>query len=205
MGAYQSLQFRIIGASPLLHHNGQLADPLNPHAQAIAQVASKRKKTEADHRRLAELEFAGSLWLSGGAPCIPGEAMEAALVRAAQQERRGPKAKAGLVIRNDLRLEYDGPADPQALWADLRFRLRCGVRIGTSRVMRTRPQFTAWEADLVVDFRPELLNAQDIRNFITVAGDQVGVGDWRPRFGRFYLGELKPAQVQRPVTGPQRM
>ena len=193
MSAYHSLRYKIIGASPLLHHSGQLADPLNPHAKAIAQVAGKRKKTEADHMRLAELEFAGSLWLSGGVPCIPGEAMEAAIVKAAQGARQGPKAKAGLMVRDDLRLQYDGPKDPRALWDDPRFRLRCGVRIGTSRIMRTRPHFPTWEAELVIDYLPGMLNPQDVRNFVVVAGEQVGVGDWRPRFGRFRLDEVNTA------------
>ena len=193
MSAYLSLRFRIIGVSALLHHSGRLADPLDPHSKAIAQVASRRKKTEADHTRLAELEFAGSLWLSGGVPCIPGEAMEAALIKAAQGARQGPKAKAGLVVRDDLRLLYDGPKDPRALWADERYRLRCGVRVGTSRVMRTRPHFPTWQADLTVDYLPSMLNAQDVRNFVAVAGEQVGLGDWRPRFGRFRIGEAEPA------------
>ena len=115
VGAYQSLRFMITSVSPLLHHNGQLADPLNPHSKAIARVSSKRKKTEADHGELAELEYLGSLYLSGGVPCIPAEAMEAALVRAASLKRRGPKAKAGLVVRDDLSLVYDGPRDPRVL------------------------------------------------------------------------------------------
>ena len=189
MGAYQSLTFRITGASPLLFHNGQLADPLNPHARAMAQVTAKRKKTEADHSQLADLEFMGSLYLSGGVPCIPAEMMEAALARAAAQERRSAKAKAGLVIRDDLVLRYDGPADPRALCADPRFRLRCGVRIGANRVMRTRPRFPVWAADLVVDYLPGMLNASDVRSFVSVAGEQIGIGDWRPRFGRFNVDE----------------
>ena len=117
----------------------------------------------------------------------PGEAMEAALTKAAQAERRGPKAKAGLLVRDDLRLEYDGPADPAALAGDPRFRLRCAVRIGTSRVMRTRPRFEEWAADLVVEYLPSMLNPHDIGNFVAVAGEQIGVGDWRPRCGRFRL------------------
>lgn len=189
MNAYQSLRFRIVGASPLLHHNGRLADPLDEHAKAIAQVSSKRKKTEADHQRIAELEFLGSLYLSGGEPCIPAEMMEAALARAAAQERRASKAKAGLVVRDDLRLEYDGPKTPQALLAEPGFRLRCGVRIGASRVMRTRPQFKGWSAELIVDYLPTLLNAQDIRSFVVTAGEQIGIGDWRPKFGRFHVDE----------------
>lgn len=193
MSNYRSLTYKIIGASPLLMHNGLLADPLNEHSKAIAQVAGKRRKTEADHLRLAELEFLGSLYLAGGAPCIPAEMMEAALVRAAAQERRGPKARAGLVVRDDLRLEYEGPTDPHALWLDTAFRFRVAVRIGASRVMRTRPQFKAWAAALTIDYLPGLLNPQDVGNFVTTAGEQIGVGDWRPRFGRFWVEE--PAAI----------
>ncbi len=196
MNVYQTLKFRIIGVSPLLCHNGQLADPLNSHAKAIAQISSKRKKTEADHKRMADLEFIGSLYLSGGMPCIPAEMMEAALVRAAAQERRSAKAKAGLVVREDLILQYEGPKDPAGLCSHPDFRLRCGVRIGTSRVMRTRPKFANWAADLNVEFVPTLLNEEDVRSFLSTAGAQIGVGDWRPRFGRFRINEGPPKDTK---------
>jgi hypothetical protein len=199
---YQTLNFQIIAASPLLQHNGQLADPLNHHSKAIAQVTAKLKKTESDHRRLADLEFMGSLYLSGGRPCIPAEMMEAALVKAASQERRGSKAKAGLVIRKDLRLLYDGPTDPVQLCSDPNFRLRCSVRIGTARIMRTRPQFNTWKAELTIDYLPTILNPQDIRRFATVAGEQIGIGDWRPRFGRFNVRD--PAASINPPTPERR-
>ena len=95
------------------------------------------------------------------------------------------------MVLDDLRLAYDGPKDPRALCDDPRFRLRCGVRVGTSRVMRTRPRFPAWAADLAVDYLPSLLNEHDVRRFVVVAGEQVGVGDWRPRFGRFLVDEAE--------------
>ena len=57
MSRYRTLRFRITGAAPLLMHNGRLADPLDEHARAMARVADKRPKTEADHLRLAELEL----------------------------------------------------------------------------------------------------------------------------------------------------
>lgn len=117
--------------------------------------------------------------------------MAAALVKAASLERRGPKAKAGLVIRENLLLEYDGPKEVEALWQDGGFVLRSGVRIGPVRIMRTRPKFTDWQADLVVDYLPHLLNGADVTSFLDAAGEQIGIGDWRPRFGRF---------VVRPIT-----
>lgn len=204
MNGYQTSRFRITGASPLLMHNGLLADPLNPHARSIAQVAAKRRKTEADHVRLAELEFLGGLYFSNGAPCIPAEMIQAALVKAAAQERRGPKAKAGLVVQQDLRLDYDGPTDPHALWQDASFRLRSPVKIGMSKVMRTRPMFREWTSELVVDFLPSLLNPQDVFSFLVTAGEQVGIGDWRPRFGRFWVEELHVARTRHSVKSPAR-
>ncbi len=194
MTGHVPLRFRITGVCPLLLHNGRLADPLDEHAKAMAQVSAKRKKTEADHRRLSELEWMGSLYLDGGRPCIPGEMLEAALVKAASLQRRGLKAKAGIVVRDNPTIDYDGPGDLDSLWRDGRFILRCGARVGTSRIMRTRPMFKECQAEAVVEFLSHLLNAQDVVGYMNTAGEQIGVGDWRPRFGRF-TAELAPEQV----------
>ena len=188
--AYETLRFRIIGACPILFHNGRLADPLDPHSLRIAAIAAKRKKTQADHLALAELEFLGGLYLSGGRPCLPGEMVESALVRGAALERRGPKARAGLVVPDDPPLLYDGPDDPRELWAREEFRLRVGVRVSTSRIMRTRPMFRVWAAELRIDYLPGLLDPKDVASFLRAAGEQVGLGDWRPRFGRFRVEDL---------------
>ena len=159
----------------------------------MAAVLAKRRKTEDDHLWLAELEFRGSLYLLGGEPCIPAQMMEAALARAAATQRRAAKAKAGLLIRDHLRLQYDGPREPSALWADPRFRLRCGARVGTSRVMRTRPMFRSWSADLVIHYLPGMLTAHDVHGFLVIAGEQIGIGDWRPQFGRFNVEDRSDA------------
>lgn len=189
MSGYQTLSFKIIGLAPLLMHNGQLADPLNPHSRSIAEMTGKRKKTDADHVEVGRREFLGSLYLMNGEPCIPAEMFEAALIKGAMKEKRGPQAKAGLLIENNSRLEYAGPRDPKALWTDDRFRLRVGVKIGQAKVMRTRPRFDGWSAELDVKFLPSMLNAREIGGFLTTVGEQIGIGDWRPRFGRFSVAE----------------
>src|SRR4051812_1801169 len=98
MSAYQALNFRITGVSALLMHNGQLVDPLNPHSRSIAEMAGKRKKTDADHAEMSRREWFGGLYVSSGEPCIPAEMIEAAMIRGAMKEKAGPQAKAGLLV-----------------------------------------------------------------------------------------------------------
>jgi len=62
--------------------------------------------------------------------------------------------------------------------------------------MRTRPKFANWAADLNVEFVPTLLNEEDVRSFLSTAGAQIGVGDWRPRFGRFRINESAPKDTK---------
>lgn len=187
MSAYKSLKFKITGVAPLLMHNGQTADPLNPHSKSIAEITSKKKKVESDYLEMAKREWYAGLYLWNGEPCIPSEAIEAALVKGAMKEKSGPAAKAGMIVENHAKLLYRGPRKPDELWLDEKFRLRCPAKVGTGRVIRTRPRFEGWSADIVVMFLPSLLDQKDIRSFLVTAGEQIGLLDWRPRFGRFVV------------------
>lgn len=187
--SYQELTFKITGVAPLIQHNGQTADPLNPHSKSIAEITGKRKKTDADHREVARREWYAGLYLYNGEPCIPFQMLESALVAGGKKEKRGPDAKAGLLVAQHAPLEYDGPRKPEELWEDERFRLRVPVKVGTSKVMRTRPMFDGWSATITIKFLPTMLNPKDVRSFLVTVGEQVGLGDWRPRFGRFVVAD----------------
>jgi len=184
----ETLNYRIVGMSPLLMHNGQLADPSNEIARKMKEISSKRKKTDADYLELGRLEFLGGLYLLNGEPCIPGYVFEACLIGkggAARKERMGKEAAAALWVMVDFPLIYDGPRDPYELWEDERFRHTALVIVNNSRIVRTRPIFKDWVANVSLQFNPELLDAEKIERWVHVAGEQVGLMDWRPRFGRF--------------------
>ena len=184
----ETLRFRITGVSPLILHNGLLADPLYEFSKRIKKVASLRKKTEADLEEMARLEFLGGLYLKDGEPCIPGEMIEAALAGkggAARNNKSGAQAAAGLFVPNASKIEYDGPKDPLELWKEGRFRFRVPATVGQSKVMRTRPIFEQWSAMVEVHYNPELVDRDRIVDWMVQAGAEVGIGDWRPRFGRF--------------------
>jgi hypothetical protein len=184
--AYQALNLKFAGVSPLIHHRGGLANPLDPMAKEMKRVTAKRKKTDADFEQLAKLEFFGSLYLGeDGSPIIPADCIEACLIEGAKKIRRGPEAKSGVICMKHSQLEYDGPRTDKELWEDKRFVIAVGVRIQRNRIIRTRPMFPNWSADVHLEYEDSVLNASDVREFAVKAGQLVGLCDWRPRYGRF--------------------
>jgi hypothetical protein len=189
-------------------HNGQLADPLNDIARQMKKISSKRDKTDADLEELARLEWHGSLYLDGNQqPCLSGEMLEAAFVQAAKRQKRGKQAQAGIMCPSNYPLEYDGPSHLDELWQLPEFRLTVGVRVKSNRVMRTRPRFLTWAATIEVQYDPTLLNENEVREIVRRTGSEIGLGDWRPRFGRFQVEDVPSADRHgsgRGVTPPPK-
>ena len=191
--AYETIAFQITGVVPLLMHNGQLADPLNKFSKEIKRISGKRAKTDADFEEMARLEFLGGLYLYDGAPCIPGEVIEGGLCGrggAARKVKRGKEAVQGLLCVGPFPLDYDGPKDAKALWEDGGFALRNSARVKGSRVMRTRPLFGEWGATIEVQYNAQIINRQDVIDWMKVLGAEIGIMDWRPKFGRFEVEVL---------------
>jgi len=183
--AHRVLRVGLVGAAPLLMHSSRLVDPLDPTKRRIDRLARRRAKTDADHEELAKLEWYGGLWLTDGKPCVPSEAVEACLAEAGRARRAGKRIKAGLVVPTAPTVRHDGPQSLDALQRDGRFTLRVPVQVNGKRLMRTRPKFSTWSLDLEIHYLPGLLDPSEILDHLKVAGDTVGLGDWRPRFGRF--------------------
>jgi hypothetical protein len=181
----QTIEMQWTGSAPLILHNGQLSDPLSKWSKESKKITSKRVKTDSDHEQMAKIEFLGSLYVYQGVPCIPAENIEAALIDGAKKLRRGVDAKAGLFVMRHAPIVYDGPKEPEALWNDESFRSRVSAKVQKNRVMRTRPIFNEWSIMVHCEFEDGLLNKTDVLEFAFKAGSICGIGDWRPRYGRF--------------------
>jgi len=185
---FKTIDFRLIGVAPLIHHSDRLADPLDDIAKAMKKISGKRKKTDEDHEEIARLEFLGGLYVDeNDHPIIPGENIEATLIEAARLTKEGKIATRALMVADNCLLKYDGPKDPEKLWEDKQFRLRRSVKVKMARVMRTRPRFPQWETEAAVAYDSSQLDEQQIIDFMTKAGSMIGLGDWRPRYGRFLV------------------
>ena len=104
----------------------------------------------------------------------------------------GKQAKAGFCCFVSSLLEYEGPGDLSSLWADKAFVFRAPVNVSVkrSKVMRTRPRFNNWHVTVSVVFIPSLLNRSEVLEFFEIAGFREGLGDWRPKFGKFSVKEI---------------
>lgn len=60
------------------------------------------------------------------------------------------------------------------------------VVIQRSRVMRSRPKFVNWELSFIIEILDEQFSVSAVKDILDQAG-KVGIGDYRPRFGRFMV------------------
>ena len=177
----------IEGTRPLLMHNARLADKLDPITQEKAKIASKRKKTEDDDLLLSHLEWQGGIYYDDiVGPYLPGDNIFKSLIEAARKSKDGKRVEQGLMIETDENpLVYKGPRDIEGLWQDKNFVHRCTVKQQQSRITRTRPLFREWRTQIEGAFDEEVLDLSDVSHFANIAGAYIGVGDWRPKYGRF--------------------
>ena len=61
----------------------------------------------------------------------------------------------------------------------------------TSREWREHPvRVNDWHVTVNVVFIPSLLNRSEVLEFFEIAGFREGLGDWRPKFGKFSVKEI---------------
>jgi hypothetical protein len=188
--AWKTLKYKWISSAPLIMHSGVMADPTNKWTKLIKQISSKRQKTDADYEEMARLEFMAALYLDENGPIIPTFVIESVVINGAKKSKEGQTAKSGCFCPEHARLEYDGPRKPEELWADERFRFSAIVRVGTARVARMRPIFKEWSAVITLSAEDTMVNPSRVYEWLTAAGTQVGVGDWRPQNGRFTVEKI---------------
>jgi len=182
------IRMTFTGTTPLLMHSDVTVNALNPLTKAIKKVTSKKTgKTDEDHEEIARLEHLAGLYFAEGiGPYMPGRNVEACLIKAGGITRMGTKLKQALFVSTDTNpLAYTGPRDIKALWADENFRYMSSVKVGQARTMRCRPQFREWKFECEAILDTSVIDLADLTDIADTAGQRIGLGDFRPRFGRF--------------------
>lgn len=183
----EQIKIRITGTSPLMMHADTFANPLHPATKAHKELTSKRKKTSEDHVAIARSEFiSGCYWSKDSGFYIPGANLDATFLAGAKLQKLGVHWKrAAMVLENQVKLFHTGPATPDELWEDPAHVDCRGVKVGAAKLMRYRPVFLDWGAELTVTINVAVLEVGEAKKAMEDGGTLIGVCEYRPRFGRF--------------------
>lgn len=168
------------GSAPIMFHRWSCEAV---EAKANAAKGSKAKK-EDDWESYLYRDTAGEI-------AIPGEYLRQAIIEAAKyrQDPRSPRKsakdlfKAAVISLTDL--ATTGASEPDYLDR----RRVCVMRAAVTRV---RPALNAgWSATFQLMVQtPEYISPQTLNGVIADAGRLVGLGDFRPSYGRFVVSKF---------------
>lgn len=183
----EKIAVKIEGKTPMLMHNGMMADPLNAAAQELKKVSGKRNKTDQDHHDMARLEWYASLYTNeDGRIVFPGVNIDKAIIQAARKSRKGKQYESGVMVDGDPELDFpDKNKDLEYIYNSGLYVDRRMVAVQKAKVARTRPKFSEWGLAFTIVFDNELVNGSDLCDILDLAGQLIGLGDYRPRFGKF--------------------
>lgn len=179
----------LVGVSDLLFHRWNVE---SVDAKSKAAKGSKAKKTD-DLESFVYRNDAGQL-------CVPGEYVRQAIINAAKfrQDPRSPRKsamdlfKAGVVSLTML-APVNANGEPVMARQPWDYEHRCRVMIQRNGITRTRPAMKAgWTiaVDLQVTLT-EYIPIDILHEVLINAGRLIGVGDFRPTYGRFAVARFE--------------
>jgi hypothetical protein len=181
-----SVEVVIEGTSALLFHRWS--------NEAVAEKAKAAKGSRAKKTDNVE----SYVWRDdANRICLPGEYLRQAVVQAGRyrQDPRSPRKsaldlfKAGVIALTEL-APIEGPEGERTTWDYLDERR---VLIQRNAITRQRPAFNAgWRASIELEvLLPEYIEPRVLGDVLTNAGRFIGVGDFRPTYGRFAVVSFK--------------
>jgi hypothetical protein len=147
-------------------------------AKSNAAKGSKAKKTDDIESYVYRCE--------DGTIGIPGEYLRGAIIGAAKfrQDPRSPRKSAQDLYKAGIVSLTEVASLGKTTWDKLH---QCRVVIQRNAVTRTRPCFLkGWKASFIfMVLLPEYISQENLTEIINDAGRLIGIGDFRPTYGRF--------------------
>ena len=178
----RNIRVVIEGIAPLLM-NRFPADSPETAARATRKTGTKDYRAKAEEAAYRNVE--GKLYQ-------PADHIIGALVKAAvnfQIPGKGKKTYKDL-FRSSV---FVHPDEIEHQIQDYEIDAR-PVVIQKSRVMRYRPKLTKWRLEFTLEIQDPDIADSVVKDIMEYAGRRVGIGDYRPRFGRFMVTEFTPAE-----------
>ena len=184
--------YTIQGITPLMIKSDRSVNPFDPGTQALKALTGKKKKTEDDIADIARVEWMVSLYDEQEDIFIPGFNLFACMRDAGKLRKMGTTIKRAVIVQDDrVALQFDGPKKPADLFKDKAFVDIRSVGVSGKRVQRCRPLFKDWRLQFTVLYEESAIQRSDLDRILQDAGPMIGLGDYRPRFGRFEVVSMQ--------------
>lgn len=184
----------IRGTSPIIMH--AWSEKAKASLRLTAAERRKVKKTKRDPKGESD---AAEYRTADGKPGLPAMAVKSALISVAHKDIGLEKT----LLRKSLYIVCDDPNGVIPFTNKPKRRVREDmVRVGAGATdLRYRPEFTGWEADIVLRINYDALNENDLVNLMNLAGFGSGLGEWRPEkggdMGRFEINPERKVEIKK--------
>jgi hypothetical protein len=176
----RKIEVEIKGVCSLIQHKMPIGKDSEEYKK-LTEILRKDSDNAEAYTKQAELSTYKD---SKGKYCIPAVHLEGAIIKAGPNfrvEGKGKKTykdymKAFIIFQPNMIV-----IEPQKYILNRTF-----VRIGPSRILRTRPEFEeGWTAKFTLIVLDDTIPLTILKDVLEYAGQYVGIGDWRPKYGRF--------------------
>ena len=171
----KKIRVEVQGIAPLLQN--RFPDEAHPEKE------SKKKKKNYSDNEEAKIR----LYQDKGKVCQPASHFEATMIKASTAFKfEGKKTykepfKGGIFVNPSMIIHKI-----QKWIID-----RQPVVINRARIMRARPRFDKWELAFEIQIIDDRIDPSVVKEVLDYAGLYVGIGDMRPRYGRFKIKSFK--------------
>lgn len=188
----ETINFEVKGlpGGQLLMNNPQCVDPLNAYSKSAKEITSRKKKSDADHLRLREIETeAKCFWDDSLGIYVPSRWITASIANSAFAVAKIAKAKIRSSVfptEERIKLHYEGEREIAAVsqvYANGHY-VTQNLKQGQVSITKCHPAFRGWSFKTQLEIDTEILNFSDIKRIAEYASRYVGWGDFRPTFGR---------------------
>ena len=193
----KNLKCKVIGNNEIRLNNPQSADPFNKYARELKVINNKRKKTDNDLIKLANLTYESKLYFDDKLGVyVPSNWIVAGLSAIAYKQTRISKAGCrGAIYPNSkkYKLYYEGMKKVKKiddLVLDDFFRTTEFYLISGKRISKPIPTFYNWSFEIDIDFDEEIISVEDMELLLKVMVYRKGFGDYRPTYGRGTIQDL---------------
>ena len=201
LGEYKRVETTIEGVLPILLYRGEMSDPFDPWAKKLKTLTAKTNKNDELLSEIRDVEWRAAIWWSDRFGLyLPAGNLFAGIRDAAKAFKKGKAVTEGLIVYAEdkngdaecVKIFYSGPQTLEKLATNPEYRDSRSVVMSGRRIIRTRGRVPAgWRMTFIIQFNARTLEAREVVSFLQAAGFAGGMGDYRPRFGRFDVLEAR--------------